>query len=172
MARTCSAEYTSVYHQYKWFTQFQRWFLELHMLGSHRQYIGVHPQLLLDQSLPASGTCFRLGVHKPKSGGKLKVLPENHQGNSHNHSLTARNVPSYLQALFSSLPLTYFSAYFENSQIIWTTSLKYSQDAWERFISLPVQQKTYHLLGARAPRQMHDLPTAAFLHQLPTEFTV
>lgn len=142
------------------------------MLGSHRQYIGVHPQLLIDQSLPASGTCFRLGVHKPKSGGKLKVLPENHQGNSHNHSLTARNVPSYLQALFSSLPLTYFSAYFENSQIIWTTSLKYSQDAWERFISLPVQQKTYHLLGARAPRQMHDLPTAAFLHQLPTEFTV
>lgn len=96
----CSAEYTSIYHHNKRFTQSQRWFLELHMLGSHRQYIEVHPQLLLGQSLPASGTCFHLDVHKPKSGGRSKALPQNHQGNYYNHKLTAWNVPSYSQIFF------------------------------------------------------------------------
>lgn len=51
------------------------------MLVSHRQYIEVHPQLLPGQSLPTSGTCFHLGVHTPKSGGKFKALPQYHQGN-------------------------------------------------------------------------------------------
>lgn len=51
------------------------------MLGSHKQYTEVHPQLLLGQSLPASGTCFHLGVHKPKPGGKCEGLTQHHQGN-------------------------------------------------------------------------------------------
>lgn len=46
------------------------------MLGSHKQYIEVHPQLLLVRSLLASGTCFHLGVHKPKAGGKFKGLTQ------------------------------------------------------------------------------------------------
>lgn len=108
MARIHSTEYTPVDHHYKWFTQFQRWFLELHMLESHRQYIEVHPQLLLGQSLPTSGTCFRLDVHKPKSGGKLKALPQSHQGNYYNHLLTAWNVPSYLQVFFLLLTFNIF----------------------------------------------------------------
>lgn len=53
------------------------------MLGSHKQYIEVHPQLLLGQSLLASGTCFHLGAHKPKPEGKFKGLTHYYQGNYH-----------------------------------------------------------------------------------------